>query len=149
MKTIGIAIGSAIAAFSAAQAIACCVADLRLPESDVKQLTARAEQGDYSAMSRLFQHYQLTNDAWNHAYWGERLARLNDKDVILNLAEFYDSLGTPYLCKRAIELVKQYASLTENKSAREAILGIAKHYTGEEVPNGKCGADRYKGEAEN
>ena len=115
------------------------VIDLRMPEAEVKALTPRASQGDRVAMWRLYQHYQLTSDAWNHAYWGERLARVNDKRVLLDLAGFYDELGTPALCKRAIELAKQHAGLSSTSLEREDALKIARHYAGIEQPIGKCG----------
>ena len=142
MKIFAICLGAMSALLAHSTVLACCVEDLRVPEAEVARLTAQAKNNDQSAMWRLYQHYSLTPDARNQAYWGERLAYLNDKRVLLDLAGFYDTLGTPYLCSRAIALVKQYASLSANPIEREAALKIARHYAGVDLPLGKCGREQ-------
>ncbi|MCA0199139.1 MAG: hypothetical protein LCH59_13650 [Proteobacteria bacterium] len=142
LRTLIAFIASTAIGLATGVASACCVVDLRLPASDVQRLATQAKQGDRSAMWRLYQHYDLTPDAWNHAYWGERLARLNDKRVLLSLADFYDTLGTPALCKRAIELAEQHAALSDSDVEREGALQIARHYTGQELPLGRCGREQ-------
>ena len=142
LKTLIALVVSTAIGLASGVANACCAVDLRLPASDVERLSTQAKQGDRAAMWRLYQHYELTPDAWNHAYWGERLARLNDKRVLLSLAGFYDTLGTPALCKRAIELAEQHAALSDTPVEREGALQIARHYAGQELPLGKCGREQ-------
>ena len=136
MRLIAIVLSAVFALALPASAKACCVLDLRVSQQKVEQLTVQAKQGDRHAMWRLYQHYSLTDDAWNHVYWGERLARLNEKRVLIDLADFYDRLGNPALCKRAIELASQRADLSTNAAERAAVQKIAVHYAGIEAPNG-------------
>ena len=139
MRIIAIFLSAALAFTLSASAFACCVLDLRVSQKEVEQFTAKAKKGDSRAMWRLYQHYSLTDDVWNHVYWGERLARLNDKRVLFGLADFYDQLGDPTLCERAIELANQYADLSTSATEKAAARKIGPHYAGIETPNGKCG----------
>ena len=120
-------------------AFACCVVDLSLPKAELDAVTDQAQRGDRDAMYRLFQHYQLSKDAWSRAYWGERLAELNDTRVLLNLADWYDKLGTPYHCRRAIELAQQRARLASTQVERESALTIARYFAGTHTSAHKCG----------
>lgn len=139
MRIFATVLSAAVTFVLSTSAFACCVLDLRVSQKEVEQFTVKARNGDSDAMWRLYQHYSLTDDAWNHVYWGERLARVNDKRVLISLADFYDQLGDPTLCKRAIELTNQYAGLSTSAAEQDAARKIGRHYAGIENPNGKCG----------
>jgi hypothetical protein len=115
------------------------VVDLTVSPDEVVPLTQGARAGDQESMWRLYQHYSQRADARHRAYWGERLAQLNDRRVLLDLADFYDSLGTPFLCDRAVSLAEQLATLSTNTVEQGNARKIASHYAGKHEPLGKCG----------